>query len=242
MFLTLILVTACGSIIGCSVTKERNVLDNEKMKNRNKSISKVMIEDNNNESFKNEIHKNETHNDESFKNETIKNGILKKRDLNKRDLNKEEPNKGTNKNETNKNETLKNETNKNEILKNETLNNKSVIADYLDEGQIYGYISVCSDEFVTIDRQIWATIESKYWKPEYNEDEGFEVVDVEGEDIKLPLRKDCVFSILENHWNPRVEISKKEFEKYLKEMDYPVLWVIDLENGEIKKIEEQYRP
>ena len=47
----------------------------------------------------------------------------------------------------------------------------------------HGYISTFDNGAVTIDRQIWATDESEYWKPEYNEDAGFEVVDAEGEDI-----------------------------------------------------------
>lgn len=110
------------------------------------------------------------------------------------------------------------------------------------DGQIYGYLSEFDNASVTIDRQSWVTSESEDWKPEYNEDAGFAIVDAEGEDLVYPLGKDCTFSVLENHHDPAVELDKKEFENYLLEMEYPVLWIIQLEDGQMKDIREQYVP
>lgn len=106
----------------------------------------------------------------------------------------------------------------------------------------HGYISAFDNGAVTIDRQIWATDESEYWKPEYNEDAGFEVVDAEGEDITYPLQEDCTFFILENHYDPTIELDRDSFSDYLKEMEYPVLWSFELEDGQITNIVEQYIP
>ncbi len=107
---------------------------------------------------------------------------------------------------------------------------------------IHGYISKMENGFATIDKQNWVTFESPDWKPEYNADAGFEVVDAEGGDITYPLHEDCRFFILENHYDPTVELTEKEFEDYLKEMDYPVLWLMELEQGQVKEIVEQYLP
>lgn len=107
---------------------------------------------------------------------------------------------------------------------------------------IDGYITAFDNGVVTIDRQVWATVGSKYWKPEYNEDAGFEVVDEEGEDITYPLHEECSFFILENHNDPSIELNADEFADYLKEMEYPVLWIFELEDGQIKSITEQYIP
>lgn len=110
------------------------------------------------------------------------------------------------------------------------------------DGQIYGYMTKLNSASATIDRQLWVTSDSEDWKPEYNDAAGFEVVDAEGEDITYPLSEDCKYSILENHWYPVVELDKKEFESSLSEMEYPVLWVIQLSDGQIVEIGEQYRP
>ncbi len=56
------------------------------------------------------------------------------------------------------------------------------------------------------------------------------------------LHKDCTYFVLENHHDPVVELDEKEFENYLLEMEYPVLWIIQLEEGQIKNIREQYVP
>lgn len=109
-------------------------------------------------------------------------------------------------------------------------------------GQIHGYISGFSKGSVTIDRQLWVTSEDEGWKPEYNEDAGFEVVNAEGEDILYPLSGDCTYSILENHHDPVVALDRAEFEKYLSEMEFPVLWLVTLEDGRITDIREQYVP
>ena len=109
-------------------------------------------------------------------------------------------------------------------------------------GQIYGYLSGFDGDAAIVDWQIWATPASQYWKPEYDEDAGFEVVDAEGEDITYPISGDCTYSVLENHHDPVLELTPQEFASYLTEMEFPVLWVIELEEGQIKSISEQYRP
>ncbi|MBD5393947.1 MAG: hypothetical protein HDR71_06685 [Lachnospiraceae bacterium] len=108
----------------------------------------------------------------------------------------------------------------------------------------HGYISAFDNGTVTVDRQNWVTSESEDWKPEYDEDAaaGFVVVDADGEDITYPLHEDCTFYILENHYDPTIELSKEEFGDYLTEMEYPVLWIITVEDGQITCITEQYRP
>lgn len=57
--------------------------------------------------------------------------------------------------------------------------------------QILGYISRFGDGSVMIDRQNWVTSEDPDWKPEYDADAGFEIVDIEGEDVTYPLAGDC---------------------------------------------------
>lgn len=109
-------------------------------------------------------------------------------------------------------------------------------------GQIYGYITKYETDSAWIDRQLWITSESEDWKPEYDQEAGFEVVDAAGEDIQYPFHENCVYSVLENHQGDRIELDGQEFGAYLQEMEYPVLWVIELEDGQIKRIEEQYRP
>ena len=105
-----------------------------------------------------------------------------------------------------------------------------------------GYISAYENGIVTIDRQLWLTPESEDWKPEYNEAGGFEVVDAEGEDITYPLHEECTFYVLENHYYPTIELSKEEFADYLTEMEYPVLWIFTVEEGQVMSITEQYVP
>ena len=68
------------------------------------------------------------------------------------------------------------------------------------------------------------------------------MVDEEGEDITYPLHEECSFFILENHNDPSIELNENEFADYLKEMEYPVLWIFELEDGRIKSITEQYIP
>ncbi len=85
-------------------------------------------------------------------------------------------------------------------------------------------------------------MESEDWKPEYDADAGFEVVDAESDDITYPIHKDCTYAALENHQGPLVELGRTEFESYLRDMEFPVLWIVELEDGQIKRISEQYRP
>lgn len=109
-------------------------------------------------------------------------------------------------------------------------------------GQIHGFITKFDSGSVTVDRQLWITAGSAEWKTEYDEDAGFEVVDAEGEDITYSLSEDGTYSVLENHQGPVKELTRAEFENYLQEMDYPVLWSMELEDGKIKICTEQYRP
>ena len=109
-------------------------------------------------------------------------------------------------------------------------------------GQIHGYLSGFDGDTAIVDWQIWATPDSEYWKPEYDEEVGFEVVDAERGDITYPISADCTYSVLENHQTPVLELNQQEFAAYLTENEYPVLWIIELENGQIKSIAEQYRP
>lgn len=108
----------------------------------------------------------------------------------------------------------------------------------------HGYISAFDNSLVTVDRQNWVTPESEDWIPEYNEDAaaGFVVVDANGEDITYPLHGECTFYVLENHYDPAIELSKEEFADYLAKMEYPVLWIFTLEDGQITCITEQYLP
>ncbi len=115
-------------------------------------------------------------------------------------------------------------------------------AEIPQSGQIYGYISEFNSESVVLNRQLWITMESEDWKPEYDADAGFEVVDAESDDITYPIHKDCTYAALENHQGPLVELGRTEFESYLRDMEFPVLWIVELEDGQIKRISEQYRP
>lgn len=113
--------------------------------------------------------------------------------------------------------------------------------DIPQDGKIYGYIFRIEDDFAEIDQQNWVTDESEDWKSEYNEAGGFEVIDT-GVLIEYPLHMQCTYSVLENHHDPRIELSKEEFESYLSEMEYPILWVIEIKSGQIINISEQYVP
>ncbi len=121
-------------------------------------------------------------------------------------------------------------------------NGSQTVMDIPQNGQLHGYISKFDNGSVTVDWQRWVTSEDEDWKPEYNEDAGFEVVDGEGKDIVYPLSRNCTYSVLENHYDPVVELDEKEFESYLSEMEFPVLWLIQLEDGQITDIREQYLP
>lgn len=115
-------------------------------------------------------------------------------------------------------------------------------SEFPQNGQIYGYISEFNSDSIVLNRQLWITSESEDWKPEYDQDAGFAVVDAESDDITYPIHQDCTYSALENHQGPVTELSRPEFESYLMEMEYPILWVLELEDGQIKNISEQYRP
>lgn len=99
-----------------------------------------------------------------------------------------------------------------------------------------------NSDSIVLNRQLWIISESEDWKPEYDQDAGFAVVDAESEDIIYPIHPDCTYSALENHQGPVMELGRTEFESYLMEMEYSILWVLELEDGQIKNISEQYRP
>ncbi len=108
--------------------------------------------------------------------------------------------------------------------------------------QILGYISRFGDGSVMIDRQNWVTAEDPDWKPEYDADAGFEIVDIEGEDVTYPLADDCRYYILENHQGERIEIDEAAFADYLRETDFPMFWAIDVSEGQVVSFAEWYRP
>lgn len=108
--------------------------------------------------------------------------------------------------------------------------------------QVLGYISDLNGNRVTIDRQDWVTSESPEWKPEYNADAGFEIVDLAGEDVTYQIRDDCTYHILENHQGESLELSREEFERYWRETEFPIFWSLELEDGEVKSFAEWYLP
>ncbi len=108
--------------------------------------------------------------------------------------------------------------------------------------QVLGYISAFDDGTVTIDRQDWVTPESPDWKPEYDADAGFEIVDLEGEDVTCRIRENCTYHVLENHQGESVELSREEFVRYWQETNFPIFWSFELEDGEVKSIAEWYLP
>ena len=108
--------------------------------------------------------------------------------------------------------------------------------------QVLGYISGLNGNTVTIDRQDWVTSESPDWKPEYDADAGFEIVDLEGEDVTYPIRGDCTYHVLENHQGESVELGREEFERYLRETDFPIFWAVELEDGQVIRFAEWYLP
>lgn len=122
-----------------------------------------------------------------------------------------------------------------------------VIADTFAEVEaeselLLGYITDLEENTVTVDLQDWLTSESENWNPEYDADAGFAVVDLEGADITYPIRDDCTYTILENHSGPDMEVDRVGFESYLQETDFPMLWGVELENGEVASLLEWYRP
>lgn len=108
--------------------------------------------------------------------------------------------------------------------------------------QVLGYISDLNGNRVTIDRQDWVTSESPKWKPEYNADAGFEIVDMAGEDVTYRIRDDCTYYILENHQGESLELSREEFERYWRETEFPIFWSLELVDGEVKSFAEWYLP
>lgn len=110
--------------------------------------------------------------------------------------------------------------------------------------QVLGYLSDFNygNNTVTVDRQDWVTPESPDWKPEYNADAGFEIVDLAGEDVTYRIREDCTYHVLENHQGESVEVAEDEFSVYLREEEYPMFWSLELEDGEVKSIAEWYLP
>lgn len=113
----------------------------------------------------------------------------------------------------------------------------------ITQGQFHGYIAELGDNYVLVDEQLWITSEDEEWKSEYDDAAGFAVVDVRPENGEYVLDEGCTYEILENHWQPGLELTKEAFAEYLKENeDYPVLWIFTVKDGVITGIQEQYRP
>ncbi len=109
-------------------------------------------------------------------------------------------------------------------------------------GQVLGYVTDFGGGLVTIDRQDWVVPESEDWKPEYDADAGFEIVDLEGADAVYPVRSDCKYFILENHQGESLELDVDAFERYLADTEFPIFWAVELEDGEAVSFAEWYRP
>lgn len=111
------------------------------------------------------------------------------------------------------------------------------------QGQFHGYIAELGDAYVLVDEQLWVTPEDEEWKSEYDNGSGFAVVDVRPENGEYVLDEGCTYEILENHWQPELELTREAFEEYLRENgDYPVLWIFTVNDGRITGIQEQYIP
>lgn len=123
------------------------------------------------------------------------------------------------------------------LLPGETITETNAIST-----QILGFISRFGGDTVTIDIQDWVVPESDDWKPEYDIDAGFEIVDLEGEDVTYPVRDDCTYYILENHQGESIEIDEEAFLEYLRETEFPIFWGMELEDGEVVSFVEWYRP
>lgn len=111
-----------------------------------------------------------------------------------------------------------------------------------DDKYLYGYITKFASGSVTVDQKKWVTPESKEWNASYDQDAGFAVVDIDSEDAAYELVEDCTFSVLENHQGPPVGLDVNEFETYWKDAENPILWVMEMEDGQIKHVAEQYMP
>ena len=111
-----------------------------------------------------------------------------------------------------------------------------------DSVQVLGYISRFGNGSVTIDRQDWVTPEDPVWKPEYDADAGFEIVDVAGEDVTYPLGSGCRYFILEHHQGESREIDEAAFADYLRETDFPMFWSVEVKEGQVTGFAEWYRP
>ncbi len=107
---------------------------------------------------------------------------------------------------------------------------------------VYGYITEYDGGSVTVDQKKWVTAESREWNDSYDQDAGFAIVDIDSEDAAYALAKDCTFSVLENRQGPAVDLDRNEFETYEKDAKNPILWVMELEDGQIIHIAEQYIP
>lgn len=119
---------------------------------------------------------------------------------------------------------------------------ETITENYAVSTLVLGYISGFGNGTVTVDRQDWVTFESPDWKPEYDADAGFEIVDLEGGDVTYPIRSDCTYHILENHQGESLEVDEAAFQDWLRETEFAIFWGIELEDGEVVSISEWYRP
>lgn len=107
---------------------------------------------------------------------------------------------------------------------------------------VLGYITDFGGGTVTIDRQDWVVPGTPDWKPEYDLDAGFEIVDLDGEDAVYPVSSDCQYFILENHQGESMELDAEAFARYWQETEFPIFWSADLLDGEVVSFAEWYRP
>lgn len=110
------------------------------------------------------------------------------------------------------------------------------------KGSFRGFVVSVDGSTIIIDEQKWVDSLDEEWKEEYDQGAGFEVVDISDIHASYKLSDNCKFSILDFHWDPRVEITYEEFINYQEEHGELVLWYFEEQNGEIVEVGENYRP
>ncbi|MBE5875007.1 MAG: hypothetical protein E7287_11500 [Lachnospiraceae bacterium] len=116
------------------------------------------------------------------------------------------------------------------------------IAEGALKGGFRGFVVSVDGSTIIIDEQKWVDFLDEEWKEEYDQGAGFEVVDISDIHASYTLSDNCKFSILDFHWDPRVEITYEEFISYQEEHGESVLWYFEEQDGEIVEVGENYRP
>lgn len=109
-------------------------------------------------------------------------------------------------------------------------------------GSFRGFVVSVDGSTIIIDERKWVDFLDEEWKEEYDQGTGFEVVDISDIHASYTLSDNCKFSILDFHWEPRVEITYEEFISYQEEHGESVLWYFEEQDGEIVEVGENYRP